>query len=155
MDYFSKILQNHIFIQHPFSWWNRKHLLPLSFSVFEMDFLFLRHIASSFLSWHIDVFLWCLPVEFPFTTFPFCLYLVQILDTANWKQPTSFATFSDDWLLKKFYNHLLCFHQYLTFAPWCVKFGAKAHQGEWALFFNCTLTVRFNMMQMFKSCKLQ
>ena len=31
------------------------------------------------------------PVCFPFTTFPFCLYLIQILDTPEWERSASFA----------------------------------------------------------------
>ena len=38
-----------------------------------------------------DVFLGR-PVRFPFTTFPFCLCWLQMLDPADWEHPTSFAT---------------------------------------------------------------
>ena len=48
-------------------------------------FYFLWQIILSFLSCGFD--------DFPFLTTPFLLYLSQILDTAGWKQPTSFTTF--------------------------------------------------------------
>ena len=46
-----------------------------------------RYLQSTALKFSI-LTLWCLP----FITFPCCLYLHQILDTADWEQPTSFAT---------------------------------------------------------------
>lgn len=80
-----------LYVNHiSFSWF----LIVLSQTltpVFAHLFLFWRYIVLSFLSWHFDIFLG-LPACFPFMTFPFRLCLHQILDAADWEQPTSLAT---------------------------------------------------------------
>lgn len=109
------------------------HFLLTGFVVY---FLFSRHFALSVLSWRLDVFRG-LPVRLPFTTFPCCLYLVQILDTADCEQPTSFATFRD---------YLPSLRR---LKPWYMSVHLVDQPSKvWAaLLFNCRLTSRFNLIQ--------
>lgn len=67
--------------------------LPFSFFI----------LTFCFLSWRFDVSIGLLG-PFPSTTFPFCLFRLQILDAADWEKPASFAT-----LTMTFSNPLHCF----------------------------------------------
>lgn len=68
------------------------HFVPLVSNLFCYTLSVFKTFAFSFISWRFNVFLgWA--VSFSFPTFPFCLYLVQILDSAEREPPTSFQHF--------------------------------------------------------------
>ena len=63
--------------------------LPICFS-------FLFYFQAFCFDFSLPLILWR-PTCLSFTTFPFCLYLLQILDTVGWKQPTSFVRLWAEW----------------------------------------------------------